>query len=86
VYTFPESLCEKIAEITEDFSFAYLKELFLSTLLRLAREDMKALEEEDADRPETLVLWQCLQSEAKGLRMDMATKLENKKDSHSDSG
>ncbi|KAK3381845.1 P-loop containing nucleoside triphosphate hydrolase protein [Podospora didyma] len=74
VYTFPESLCEKIAEITEGFSYAYLKELFLSTLLRLAGEDIKGLEGEDIERPETLILWQYLLSEAKGLKDDMATR------------
>ena len=34
VYSFPETLCEKIADITEDFSFAYLKELFLSSMMQ----------------------------------------------------
>ena len=86
VYTFPESLCEKIAGITEDFTFAYLKELFLSTLLRLAREGVKALEGEDVERPETLVLWQYIQSEAESLRKDMVTEPEPNQDKRASSG
>ncbi|PVI01317.1 P-loop containing nucleoside triphosphate hydrolase protein, partial [Periconia macrospinosa] len=34
---FPSKLCDAIAGITEDFSFAYLKEAFVATLLDLAR-------------------------------------------------
>ena len=36
---FPKVLCPKIAAITGDFSFAYLKEAFIATLLALARDD-----------------------------------------------
>lgn len=34
---FPERLCPKIADITQEFSFAYLKEAFVATLLAIAR-------------------------------------------------
>jgi len=34
---FPESICPVIAKMTEGFSFAYLKELFITSLLTLAR-------------------------------------------------
>lgn len=34
--TFPESLVEKVADLTKGFSFAYLKEAFVSTLVSLA--------------------------------------------------
>ncbi|KAG8761767.1 hypothetical protein FRC12_009343 [Ceratobasidium sp. 428] len=34
--TFPDSLVDKIAELTAGFSFAYLKEAFVSTLISLA--------------------------------------------------
>lgn len=37
--TFPEELCPIIAKWTEEFSFAYLKELFVTSLLLLARGD-----------------------------------------------
>ena len=37
---FPESLVAKIVDITEGFSFAYMKEAFVSTLLLIAaRQD-----------------------------------------------
>jgi transitional endoplasmic reticulum ATPase len=35
---FPEALCPIVAKITSDFSFAYLKELFIVSLLTLARK------------------------------------------------
>lgn len=34
---FPEEICPLIAQLTEGFSFAYLKELFVTSLLMLAR-------------------------------------------------
>ncbi|PTB40235.1 hypothetical protein M441DRAFT_59040 [Trichoderma asperellum CBS 433.97] len=34
---FPEELCPIIAQLTEEYSFAYLKELFVTSLLLLAR-------------------------------------------------
>ena len=34
---FPDDICHAIAAMTEDFSFAYLKELFITSLLELAR-------------------------------------------------
>ena len=36
---FPKALSTKIAKITEDFSFAYMKEAFVASLLALARAD-----------------------------------------------
>jgi transitional endoplasmic reticulum ATPase len=36
---FPDSLVDKIAEWTEDFSFAYLKEAFVSSLLVIAARE-----------------------------------------------
>jgi hypothetical protein len=76
IYAFPDVLCERIADITEDFSFAYLKELFLSTLLGLARDEKKTLEAEDVENLEALVLWQRIQTEAKLLRKDLKAKTE----------
>ena len=74
IYAFPDILCERIADITEDFSFAYLKELFLSALLGLARDEKKTLETEDVENLETLVLWQRIQTEAELLRKDLKAK------------
>ena len=46
-------MCDAIAKITEDFSFAYLKEAFVATLLELARDedgsDSDSDEEDDSD-------------------------------------
>ena len=69
-----------IAETTEGFSFAYLKELFLSTLLGLARENLSKLNNEDNERPETLILWQRLQVVVEALRKDMSTTVETAKE------
>jgi transitional endoplasmic reticulum ATPase len=54
---FPGKLCDAIADITDDFSFAYLKEAFVATLLELARkhgddDDEESYEDdEDEDDP-----------------------------------
>lgn len=37
---FPEKLCPSIAEITRDFSFAYMQEAFVAALLELARGEI----------------------------------------------
>ena len=47
---------------------------------------MKALEGEDVERPETLVLWQYIQSEAESLRKDMVTEPEPNQDKRASSG
>lgn len=36
---FPQRLCPAIAAITDDFSFAYMQEAFVASLLTLAHED-----------------------------------------------
>jgi AAA+ superfamily predicted ATPase len=36
---FPDGICPLVAKITAEFSFAYLKELFISSLLILARDE-----------------------------------------------
>ncbi len=44
---FPEKLSPAIADITQDFTFAYLKEAFVASLLTIARQD-----EEESDGEE----------------------------------
>ena len=39
---FPEKLCAAMAHITPGFSFAFLQECFIATLLQLARDDDEA--------------------------------------------
>ena len=43
---FPDELCGKIADITDGFSFAYMQEAFVATLLAIARGSQSA---DDAD-------------------------------------
>ena len=50
---FPEEVCALIAQYTEGFSFAYLKELFVSSLLALARSGGVFKEEEHEDPVES---------------------------------
>ncbi len=49
---FPEELCDVIAKLSEGFSFAYLKELFVMALLGLVRghkgDDFEILESDEA--------------------------------------
>jgi SpoVK/Ycf46/Vps4 family AAA+-type ATPase len=45
---FPEALCPIIAKMTEGFSFAYLKELFIIALLTIARGAVDDLETSDS--------------------------------------
>ena len=73
---FPVKLCIPIAEITEDFSFAYLKEAFVATLLDLARNaddddgDADAL---DDDPNEKYEFWRSFKAQVKILRDDMGS-------------
>lgn len=46
---FPDSLIDKIAEWTSDFSFAYLKEAFVSSLLIIAARESQNKAESDDD-------------------------------------
>ena len=80
---FPKELCPKIAVITGDFSFAYMKEAFVATLLAIARrEDDDELGNEleevneyakykDKDDLEELVLWKEIKRQVQILREDM---------------
>lgn len=46
---FPDVLCDKIADVTDKFSFAYMQEAFIATLLAIAVRDGKdqAINEQD---------------------------------------
>jgi transitional endoplasmic reticulum ATPase len=50
---FPDEVCDVVASLTEGFSFAYLKELFVMSLLSLVRgfkgEDFEMVDREEAD-------------------------------------
>lgn len=80
---FPDKLCVAIADITDDFSFAYMQEAFVATLLALAQsrkekpeglddEWVDVLKDEDDDGgDEDLdgnVLWNEIQKQVEILR------------------
>ncbi|KAL7951822.1 P-loop containing nucleoside triphosphate hydrolase protein [Trichoderma barbatum] len=47
--SFPDKLCAAIAEITNDFSFAYMQEAFVASLLALARNEKPGEDDDDAE-------------------------------------
>ncbi|KAL9109035.1 MAG: hypothetical protein Q9227_006275 [Pyrenula ochraceoflavens] len=69
---FPSSLCSAIAKITSDFSFAYLKEAFVASLLSLAHQAGGPVDDSD-DNPDIddLPLWIELQKQITLLREDI---------------
>jgi transitional endoplasmic reticulum ATPase len=81
---FPEELCEPIAQITDKFSFAYIQEAFVATLLQIARgaedDDKSASTEDQAGesaeedlRPDldNLILWKEFKKQVKILKEQM---------------
>ena len=67
-----------MAAITEDFSFAYLKEAFVSTLLELARthdgddeEEENAGDDDGDDELNKYEFWRVFKAQVKMLRSDM---------------
>lgn len=70
---FPVELSGRIAGITAGFSFATMKEAFVSTLLALARRggDEKGLPAADKEHIDDLPLWKEIQVQVKLLRKEM---------------
>ena len=84
---FPKILCPAIAQITEDFSFAYLKEAFVATLLAIANDRSDGDEDnstggseddeneddddDDDDGLDRFELWREMKKQVKILRDDM---------------
>ena len=68
----PKMLSPAIAGITQDFSFAYLKEAFVATLLAIAgnRSENGIEDEEDGDL-DKYELWREMKRQVKLLREDM---------------
>ncbi|KAF2673982.1 ATPase [Microthyrium microscopicum] len=70
---FPSELCPAFAKITESFSFAYMQEAFLASLLELVvgSDDDSASEEDkpdDEDELDKYPLWVALKKQVKILR------------------
>ena len=74
----PATLPEHIASITEGFSFAYLKEAYIGSLLTLGRDaaDGATPAEEDDDRKWSR-LGNLLQKQVAALRKEMAEAEKN---------
>ena len=75
---FPPNLSEAIAGITEGFSFAYLKEAFVTSLLmivgsRRGSKEIQSLPEAEEGPPElrSLLLWRVMSKQVKVLRGQM---------------
>lgn len=76
---FPDKLCPAVADITHDFSFAYMQEAFVAALLAIAQGKEKAeglgdgwvdvLEDDDGDDDlDGNVLWNEIQRQVEILR------------------
>ena len=79
---FPEPLCGMIADITDKFSFAYMKEAFVASLMAIRRHQDDASAEAEAaagasgggdgkDEAEKSLLWNEIQKQVKILREEM---------------
>lgn len=76
---FPKKLSPAIASITQDFSFAYLKEAFVATLLAIAgnRSENGAIgdgDEEGGGDLDDYELWREMKTQVRSLRQDMDRK------------
>jgi transitional endoplasmic reticulum ATPase len=84
---FPDVLCDAIAGITDKFSFAYMQEAFVATLLAIAREtgddalsgfteldwiDIKPKKEDDLDKN---ILWREMKKQVETLRQGIKDDL-----------
>jgi len=82
---FPPELSESIADITEGFSFAYLKEAFITCLLmivgsRRGNKDIEGLPAagEDMHKLDHLLLWRVMNKQVGTLRAEMEDPQERR--------
>jgi hypothetical protein len=72
---FPKKLCRPIAELLNDFSFAYMQEAFVATLLILARGSESEAESlgwnDDGGDPTRFKFYRTMKEQVKILREDM---------------
>ena len=76
---FPEKLCPAMAHITQGFSFAFLQECFVATLLVLAREEIEIVAisadarpfDGDNDDLDDYKLWVTFKEQAEVLRKEV---------------
>lgn len=67
---FPDALCDAVARITDGFSFAYIQEAMVASLLAIAARGDKDTKGQD-DGLDDLVLWREFQKQVKILRDEM---------------
>lgn len=91
---FPMRICPAVALITDGFSFAYMQEAFVATLLAIAQGRSDALDDEEVrkaeedggdDHLDDYELWRELKKTIKGLRDDMSNDTPNKPSTNDDS-
>ena len=72
---FPEELSEKVAEITDGFSFAYMKEAFVASLLKLVTRKMRLNEGSGSGGEggglDDLPLWKEFKRQVRNLREEL---------------
>ncbi len=73
---FPARMCSAIAEITDGFSFAYLQEAFISSLLVLVNSQREGVSNERSQKPvseilESVVLWRVMNKQVEMLRNEI---------------
>jgi len=75
---FPKLLCPVMAHITAGFSFAFLQECFVATLLILARGETGECGDEDTyvdgEKPEDYELWRVFKQQADTLRKEIESQ------------
>lgn len=69
---FPEELSEKIAELTDDFSFAYLKEAFVAALLVIVAKKGENEPQSLEDGLKDNVFWNEIKKQIISLRKEMS--------------
>ena len=87
---FPPKLSEVIAEVTEGFSFAYLKEAFITSLLMIvgSRKTSKEIDGladafEEPNEFSHLLLWRVMSKQVKTLRAEMEDARKSAEDAAS---
>jgi len=84
---FPDALCRAIAGITEDFSFAYLQEAFVASLLAIAGRKQTPVDKHEESKSDVAHLEKRLNEATQIERSqmsgkDMATQVDNDHDKH----
>ena len=84
---FPAKLCSAIAGITDGFSFAYLQEAFVSSLLTIAREQRNNPQEiitvgkdDESHSLESFLLWRVMREQVETLRNEIKGSRKSAKD------